>query len=242
VTRPVIGVTLGDGDRKGYHAMREDYVRSVEAAGAVPLVLPTQEPGAAEAILDRLDGLVLSGGIDVDPALYGCAPHPKLGRVDRARDEFEIALTRLALQRDLPLFAICRGQQLLNVATGGTLVQDIPSVVAGAVAHDAPGRRTRRSHAVEVAPGSRLAEILGPGPLLVNSFHHQSIDRLGLGLEVTGRSPGDGVIEAVEMKGRSFVVGVQWHPESFWNETVSFKALFEAHVEACRAASPVRVR
>jgi putative glutamine amidotransferase len=239
--RAVIGVTLGDGDRKGYHSMREDYVRSVDAAGAVPLVLPTQGPEAAEAILDRLDGLVLSGGIDVDPALYGCAPHPKLGRVDRARDEFEIALTRLALRRDLPILAICRGQQLLNVATGGTLIQDIPSVVTGAVAHDAPGRRTRRSHPGEVAPGSRLGEILGPGPLLVNSFHHQAIDRLGQGLKVTGRAP-DGVIEAVEMEERSFVVGVQWHPESFWREPVSFRALFEAHVEACRVASPVRIR
>jgi putative glutamine amidotransferase len=239
--RAVIGVTLGDGDRKGYHSMREDYVRSVEAAGAIPLVLPTQGPEAAEAILDRLDGLVLSGGIDVDPALYGCAPHPKLGRVDRARDEFEIALTRLALRRDLPVLAICRGQQLLNVATGGTLIQDIPSVVTGAVAHEAPGRRTRRSHPVEVAPGSRLGEILGPEPLLVNSFHHQAIDRLGQGLTVTGRAP-DGVIEAVEMEEQSFVVGVQWHPESFCKEPASFRALFEAHVEACRAAAPVRLR
>ncbi len=239
--RAVIGVTLGDGDRKGYHSMREDYVRSVEAAGAIPLVLPTQGPEAAEAILDRLDGLVLSGGIDVDPAAYGCAPHPKLGRVDRARDEFEIALTRLALRRDLPILAICRGQQLLNVATGGTLIQDIPSVVTGAVAHEAPGRRTRRSHPVEVAPGSRLGEILGPGPLLVNSFHHQAIDRLGQGLTVTGRAP-DGVIEAVEMEEHSFVVGVQWHPESFWKEPASFRPLFEAHVEACRAAAPVRLR
>jgi putative glutamine amidotransferase len=237
----VVGITLGDGDRKGYHSMREDYVRSVEAAGAVPLVLPTQAPGAAEAVLDRLDGLVLSGGIDVDPALYGQAPHPKLGRVDRARDEFEIALTRMALRRDMPVLAICRGQQVINVALGGTLVQDIPSVVAGAVLHDAPGRRTRRSHPVEVAEGSRLAEILGPGTVLVNSFHHQSIDRLGEGLTVTGRAP-DGVVEAVEMEERSFVLGVQWHPESFWREPAGFRALFEAHIEACRAGSPVRAR
>ena len=237
--RAVIGITLGDGDRKGYHSMREDYVRSVEASGAVPLVLPTQAPDAAEALLDRLDGLVLSGGIDVDPALYGQAPHPKLGRVDRARDEFELALTRLALRRDLPLLAICRGQQVLNVALGGTLVQDIPSLVPGAVVHEAPGRRTRRAHPVEVAQGSRLAEILGAGPVLVNSFHHQSIDRLGEGLAVTGRAP-DGVIEAVEMADHSFVLGVQWHPESFWREPAGFQALFEAHLEACRAGYPVR--
>lgn len=242
MTGPVVGITLGDADRTGYHALREAYVRSVEAAGAFALLLPAQAPAAAEAVLDRLDGLVLSGGVDVDPALYGCAPHPKLGRVDRARDEFEIALTRLALRRDMPLFAICRGQQLLNVAAGGTLVQDIPSVVAGAVNHDVAGSRTERAHAVEVAPGSRLGELMGPGPLLVNSFHHQAIDRLAPGLAVTGRSPEDGVIEAVEMKDRSFVIGVQWHPESFWSEPDSFQRLFEAHVLACRAGAPVRSR
>jgi len=238
--RPVVGITLGDGDRPGYHSMREDYVRSVERSGAVPLVLPPISPQDAEAVLDRLDGLLLSGGIDVDPALYGQPPHAKLGRVDRARDEFELALTRHALARDLPLFAICRGHQVLNVAAGGTLVQDIQSQLQGALKHDAAGRRTRRSHAVELLPGSRLREILGPGPLAVNSFHHQAIERLGEGLSVSGRSP-DGVIEAVEMRGRGFVLGVQWHPESFWSEPSSFQALFDAHAQACRAASPVRV-
>src|SRR5262249_22358210 len=133
VMRPVVGITLGDGDRPGYHSMREDYVRSVERSEAVPVVLPALRPGDAAALLDRLDGLVLSGGIDVDPALYGAPPHPKLGRVDRHRDEFELALTREALARDMPLLAICRGQQVLNVATGGSLVQDIPSELKGAV-------------------------------------------------------------------------------------------------------------
>jgi len=240
--RPVIGITLGDGDRPGYHSMREDYVRSVERAQAIPLVLPPLRPQDAEAVLERLDGLLLSGGIDVDPALYGRAPHPRLGRVDRARDEFELALTRHALRRELPLLAICRGQQVLNVAAGGTLVQDIASELAGALKHDAAGRRTRRAHAVEVAPGSRLREILGAGPLSVNSFHHQAVDRLGDGLVVSGRSPADGVVEAVEMRERAFVIGVQWHPESFWGEASSFQALFDAHAQACRAASLVRTR
>ncbi len=240
--RAVVGITLGDGDRPGYHSMRADYVRSVERSGAVPVVLPTLEPEHAEALLDRLDGLLLSGGVDVDPALYGRPRHPKLGRVDRERDEFELALTRHALRRDLPLFTICRGQQLLNVATGGTLIQDIPSGLEGAVTHATPGRRTRRSHPVEVVGGSKLREILGPGPFSVNSFHHQAIDRLGEGLTVSGRCPEDGVIESVEMKDRSFVLGVQWHPESFWKEPVSFQALFDAHAAACHASSLVRSR
>ena len=240
--RPVVGITLGDGDRPGYHSMREDYVRSVERSQAVPVVLPALRPEDAAALLDRLDGLVLSGGIDVDPALYGEAPHPKLGRVDRHRDEFELALTREALARDLPLLAICRGQQVLNVATGGSLVQDIPSELKGAVTHDAPGRRTRRSHTVEVTPGSKLGEILGEGTLSVNSFHHQAVDRLGKGLVVSARSSRDGVIEGVERPGAAFVVGVQWHPESFWNDERSFQRLFDAHVQACRTASLVRSR
>jgi putative glutamine amidotransferase len=239
--RPVVGVTLGDGDRPGYHSMREDYVRSVERSEAVPVVLPALGPEDAAALLDRLDGLVLSGGIDVDPALYGEPPHPKLGRVDRHRDEFELALTREALARDMPLLAICRGQQVLNVATGGSLVQDIPSELKGAVTHDAPGRRTRRSHTVEVTPGSRLGEILGEGTLSVNSFHHQAVDRLGKGLVVSARSSKDGVIEGVERPDAAFVVGVQWHPESFWKDR-SFQRLFDAHVQACRTASLVRSR
>jgi putative glutamine amidotransferase len=239
--RPVVGITLGDGERPGYHSMREDYVRSVERAEAVPVVLPALRPEDAAALLGRLDGLVLSGGIDVDPALYGQDPHPKLGRVDRRRDEFELALTREALARDLPLLAICRGHQVLNVATGGSLVQDIPSELKGAVTHDAPGRRTRCSHSVEVTPGSRLGEILGEGTLSVNSFHHQAIDALGKGLVVSARSQ-DGVIEGVERPGSAFVIGVQWHPESFWSEQRSFQGLFDAHVLACRAASLVRSR
>ena len=242
MTRPVVGITLGDGDRPGYHGMREDYARSVERSDAIPLVLPTQRPEDAAAVLDRLDGLLLSGGIDVDPALYGRDPHPKLGRVDRRRDDFELALTREALARDLPILAICRGHQVLNVATGGTLIQDIASELKGAVTHDAPGRRTRRAHAVDVVPASRLGEILGGGTIRVNSFHHQAIDELGEGLAVSARCPKDGLVEGVEMPGRSFVLGVQWHPESFWNEADSFHALFDAHTAACRAGSLVRSR
>jgi putative glutamine amidotransferase len=236
--RPVVGITLGDAGRRGFLAMREDYVRSVERAGAVPLVLPPLAAGDVPAVLDRLDGVLLSGGVDVDPALYGQPPHPKLGRVDRRRDDFELALAREALRRDLPVLAICRGQQVLNVATGGTLVQDIPSTLAGAMEHDAPGGRSRRSHEVEIAPGSRLREIVGRDRVAVNSFHHQSADRIGDGLAVTARCPQDCVVEGLEMPGRPFVVAVQWHPESFWQREDSFQCLFDAHAEACRV--PVR--
>jgi len=238
VTPLLVGITLGDGDEPGLHAMREDYVRSVEQAGAIPVVLPPVRPEDAPAILDRLDGIVLSGGVDVDPSLYGQAPHPKLGRVNRRRDDFELALTREALRRDVPILAICRGQQVLNVATGGTLVQDIPSTIEGAMLHGGKGPRSRRAHRAEVAAGSRLRAILGQDELSVNSIHHQSVDRPGDGLVVSARCPEDGVVEGVEMPARRFVVGVQWHPESFWNQPDSFQTLFDAHVGACRATAP----
>ncbi|HSD27414.1 MAG TPA: gamma-glutamyl-gamma-aminobutyrate hydrolase family protein [Vicinamibacteria bacterium] len=232
----MVGVTLGDGDQPGFHAVREDYVRSVDQAGAVPVVLPPVSPGVAPALLDRLDGLLLSGGVDVDPALYGQEPHPKLGRVDRRRDDFELALVREALRRDLPVLAICRGHQVLNVATGGTLVQDIPSLVQGQVSHDGPGPRWRRAHKVEVTAFSRLREILGQDTVQVNSIHHQAVDRVGDGLVVSARCPDDGVVEGLERPGSRFVVAVQWHPESFWNRADSFQRLFDAHAEACGAA------
>jgi putative glutamine amidotransferase len=242
VTPLVVGITLGDGDEPGLHAMREDYVRSVEQAGAIPVVLPPVRPEDAPAILDRLDGIVLSGGVDVDPSLYGQAPHPKLGRVNRRRDDFELALTREALRRDAPILAICRGLQVLNVATGGTLVQDIPSTIEGAMLHGGRGPRSRRAHRAEVVAGSRLRAILGQDELSVNSIHHQSVDRLGEGVVVSARCPEDSVVEGVEMPGRRFVVGVQWHPESFWNQPDSFQPLFDEHVEACRVAALAGLR
>jgi putative glutamine amidotransferase len=241
VTKPVIGVTLGDGDRPGFHSMRRDYVRSVEQAGAVPVVLPPVAPEDVPALLDRLDGVLLSGGVDVDPLLYGQAPHAKLGKVNRKRDDFELALTRAALDRDRPILAICRGHQVLNVATGGTLVQDIPSQIDGAMEHSASGPRWKRAHAVDLLGPSLLRGILGQDTLAVNSFHHQAADRIGEGLVVTARSPEDGVVEALEMPSRRFVVAVQWHPESFWDRPRSFQPLFDAHAEACRVGALVPV-
>jgi len=236
VTKPVVGLTLGDGDKPGFHAMRLDYVRSVEQAGAVPVLLPPVRAEDLPALLDRLDGVLLSGGVDVDPVLYAQVPHPRLGKVNRGRDEFELALTREALRRDLPILAICRGHQVLNVAAGGTLVQDIASLVEGAMQHDASGPRWRRSHPVELISPSRLREILGQDRVSVNSFHHQAVGRIGRGLVVTARCPDDGVVEGLEMPSRRFVVAVQWHPESFWNRPHSFQSLFDAHVDACRGA------
>jgi putative glutamine amidotransferase len=234
VTRPLIGITVADGDARGRHALRVDYVRSVEQAGGVPVALVPLAEETVPLVLSRLDGLVLSGGGDLDPAHYGAAPHATLGSVSPRRDTFELALAREALLRDLPLLAICRGQQLLNVARGGTLLRDIPSELRGATEHDSRGPRSRCLHEVQLLPDTRLRAILGRDTLAVNSFHHQAVDRLGDGMVIAARCPADGVVEAVEMPSYRFVVGVQWHPESFWQRPHCFHSLFEAHVEACR--------
>ncbi len=232
--RPLVGITTSyDDRRKAVHSLRQEYVRAVDAAGGLPVVLaPLLDAAEVPALLARLDALVLSGGGDVDPALFGQAPHPALGRVLRERDDFELALCRAALARDLPILAICRGHQVLNVATGGTLIQDIPSLVARGGDHDPRCERWERAHAVAVTPGSRLHAILGTERVDVNSFHHQAVDAVGEGLRVSARAPEDGIIEGVEMPGRRFVVGVQWHPESFWDRDPAQLALFRAVVQA----------
>ena len=234
--RPAIGVTIGYDDRRtGLLILRQDYIRSVEQGGGLPLVLAPGRPEDAPELLDRIQGLILSGGSDVDPALYGASPHPKLGKVVRERDDFELALVREALDRNRPLLAICRGHQVLNVATGGTLIQDIPSEVTGDVGHDSQRERWERAHPVQVLEGTRLRDILKRGTVSVNSFHHQAIGRLGDGLLVSARSGDDKLVEAVELEARRFVLGVQWHPESFWNREDGFQPLFTALVSASRS-------
>ena len=232
MSRPAIGITIGyDERREGIHVLRNDYVKSVEQGGGLPLILAPGKPEDAAELLDRLDGLVLSGGSDVDPALYGAAPHAKLGKVVRERDDFEIALCRAALDRDLPLLAICRGHQVLNVATGGTLIQDIPSEVTGDVDHDSRQERWERVHDVRILDGTRLRHLLRKETVAVNSFHHQAIRDLGRGLVATAWSHGDRLVEAVALPEARFVLGVQWHPESFWKQPDGFQPLFRALVE-----------
>jgi putative glutamine amidotransferase len=188
------------------------YADSVAAAGAVPVLLPPVEvdaPASVEAALDGLHGLVLTGGPDVDPARYRAARDPRTGPARTRRDGWEIALTRAALDRDMPVLAICRGVQVLNVALGGNLHQHLPD----AVGHDghSPVVGVHGRHGVRLAAGTRIGDLLGPDAT-VATYHHQAIDRLGSGLVATGWAP-DGTIEAVEIDGASWVVGVQWHPE-----------------------------
>lgn len=235
MSRPAIGVTIGyDQRRAGMFVLRQDYVRSVEKAGGLPLVLSPGRPADAPELIGRLDGLVLSGGSDVDPALYGEERHPKVTQVVRERDDFELALARETLERDLPLLAICRGHQVLNVATGGTLIQDIPFQVSRAVDHDPERERWETAHEVLVLPGTKLRALLGRDRVAVNSSHHQAVKDLGRSLVVSARSLADDVIEGIEAPDRRFALGVQWHPEGFWNQKESFHSLFEALVREAK--------
>ena len=213
-----------------------DYDAAVRRAGATPKPLSLDDPAATA--LDGVDGLLLTGGDDVDPAIYGEPPHPTYDVSEPGRDAFEIDLVRRALDADLPVLAICRGLQVLNVALGGTLIQDIPSEPAPLLQHDAEGPPTTLAHTVRVTPGSCLASLIGADDRrAVNSRHHQSVRALGQGLVATATSP-DGVIEGAEVPHARFCVGVQWHPENF--TAGEFDSLFRGFVDACRIRRPGR--
>lgn len=195
--------------------MKTTYLTALENARLVPIVTaPLRDLSAAGALMDRVDGLVLTGGSDVDPSLYGEKPHSMLGEVSSERDEWEVALIHAARARTKPVLAICRGAQILNVALGGTLYQDLPSQRPGEINHDPDLSRNTRTHAAEIAAESRLARAVGLTHIHTNSVHHQAISRVADDLRVVATAP-DGVIEGVESAADSawWCVGVQWHPE-----------------------------
>ena len=192
-------------------ALGVTYLEAVEAAGGIPVILAPLPARRLESIIDRLDGICLSGGPDLEPACYGADAHPQLGPTEPEVDLFELGLVRAARRRGMAILAICRGMQVLNVSRGGTLIQHLPDLT-DAIHHRQAERATQPTHAVAVAAESRLARIVESERIEVNSFHHQAIDTLGAGLEPVGWSD-DGVIEAVEAPGDVFTLGVQWHAE-----------------------------
>jgi putative glutamine amidotransferase len=228
--RPLIGVTTSELRASAMATTRRhgepphpemalgmSYMRTLDAAGAMPVVLPPL--GDAEAYLDRLDGVCLSGGPDLDPAAYGALErHAELGPTEPSLDAFELALLEGALERGMPVLAICRGLQALNVVCGGTLHQHVPG-------HRQTDPASEPTQEIELSPRSRLARIMGTRAIRVNSFHHQAIDRVGRGLRVVARAA-DGTIEGVE--GAGFVVGVQWHAETLPQQLRLFEALVAA--------------
>jgi putative glutamine amidotransferase len=249
--RPLIGVTtsevrspervrsIPEGEPKVKElALGLTYLRAIEAGGGLPMVIPLLAEDAVEPLLDRLDGICLSGGPDLDPQHYGADPHLELGPTEPDLDRFELSVARSADARELPILAICRGTQALNVVRGGVLHQHLPEL-GEEVPHRQQAPGTQTSHPVRIVRGSRLAAALGyergvevADELDVNSFHHQAIDRLGEGLEVTASAP-DGTVEAVEDPSRDFLIGVQWHAETLVHRSYE-ASLFRHFVAACK--------
>jgi len=241
--RPIIGVTTQTQDAIPNELPRcwimgQRYVEVLTSFGAVPWLVPLlpDDEATLRAIYERLDGVFLPGGADVDPASYGDEKHAACGRTDPARDRTEVALARWAAEDGKPVLAVCRGEQILNVAAGGTLYQDLAAHRDGSIKHDyfpVDGKYTREflSHPVRVAAGTRLGELLEDDVIEVNSMHHQGIKTLAPGLVASAVAP-DGVIEAVEPENGQFMIGVQWHPESLVDSDPRMHRLFTAFTAA----------
>jgi putative glutamine amidotransferase len=225
--------------------MNRRYFDALAATGAVPVQVPlfVEERATLRSIFERLDGLFLAGGIDMDPATYGEPLHPLTGRLDPARDAVELELARWALAEGVPVFGVCRGMQVLNVARGGALVQDTTALFPGAIKHDyyptAGYARDHLAHEVRIEPDSRLGRAFGVERALVNSMHHQGVLRLGAGLLATAWAP-DGLIEAIECRASAFAVGVQWHPEMLIDRDAATRRLFEAFTAEAAAYAEQR--
>lgn len=214
---------------------KDDYLASLEHAGATPrVVAPDVDP--VDEVVATCDGVLLTGGADVDPAHYGDEDRHHTIDLAPERDVYELALARAAMTYDLPLLAICRGVQLLNVAAGGTLFQDLPSHAPSSINHRMKESETQMAHTVTIAPGSRLESLVTVSDtrgLDVNSRHHQAIRTVAPGFTVSATAP-DGIVEGIERAGARFCIGVQWHPENFW-KTGEFHTLFRGFVEAAGA-------
>lgn len=236
--RPLIGITTRLDLAANTFYLRRYYAEAVAAAGGVPVYLPLiPDKEYLTAVSEPLDGLLLSGSdSDLDPSRYGEEPHPRLGSVVMERDETDLALLAISEEERLPVFAICFGAQSLNVARGGSLVQDIEAQLVGALKHEQGAPATRPSHQINIEPDSMLAELAGGDMARVNSSHHQAIKNVGRHLRAIARA-NDGVIEAViDTRPDRFVLGVQWHPELGWEKDRFSQAIFARFIEAAQSS------
>ena len=238
--KPIIGVTCSEGDEKTTIFLRKNYLQSILDAGGIPVIIPYNgTQGDYAQLAEELDGFLFSGGMDVQPFLFGEETLAQCGAATPDRDELEMLLYKEVMARKKPVLGICRGIQMMNIAQGGTIYQDIPAYFKGTLedgtklshSQASPGRVA--SHTVEVAPGSLLEELVGADSIRVNSFHHQAVKDAAPGTVVTGRSK-DGLIEALEIPEHGFWLAVQWHPEYMTRDTDTAAALFRGLVEAAK--------
>lgn len=230
MTFPIIGITTRARNPKRRFCVGVSYVDAVRRADGIPLLIPPEEE-RLEALVDRVDGLVLTGGGDIDPARYGGAPRESVYEVNAARDESEIAVVKAALKREIPIFGICRGAQVINVTLGGTLIEHLPEPEDG-MGHRRGVKSVR--HPVSAVPDSHLASLMGASDVTPASNHHQAVRDVAPGLKVVARAP-DGVIEGLEMPGYPFLIAVQWHPEVSAADDPTQQRLFDRFVEAAAA-------
>lgn len=243
--RPIVGIptqtlqTLGgiSPDIPASWVMSQRYVQTLTNAGAIPWLIPLVDDETLRGVYDALDAVFLPGGADIDPMSYGKGPHPLCDKTDKERDRVELALAKWAMQDGKPVLGVCRGLQLINLAAGGTLYQDLADQLPGSIKHDyfpfggQTYTRDYLAHEVNVAPRSRLAALYGEGPLRVNSMHHQGIEKLGDGLVPTATAP-DGLIEGIEGANGAYLVGVQWHPEALTDNDAESRKLFTEFIAA----------
>lgn len=228
--KPIIGLTMYDFDKK--LDINNAYLTSIELAGGIPICIPNATEENVEAVLNLVDGLVLIGGADIDPLLFNEEPHRHIGSVVRKRDDSDLLLMKAAYKRQMPVLGICRGQQIMNVAFGGTIIQDIPSQVENTILHKQPSKRGELAHTVAVKT-PKFKEIFTEETFRVNTFHHQSVGKLGEGLLVSAVAK-DGIIEGIEHESHPYCVAVQWHPEELApNGDVYAQRLFKSFIEAC---------
>ncbi|WP_042458818.1 gamma-glutamyl-gamma-aminobutyrate hydrolase family protein [Neobacillus dielmonensis] len=242
--KPVIGITGAYVNHNFFMEgiyVHQDYHKAVAANGGVPIILPYITPELALETLSLCDGIILSGGEDVDPQFFQEDPHPQLGQVILERDLVEIAIAKYAIEHHIPLLAICRGIQVLNVALGGSLIQDIPSQVKDCIQHTQKVKRSQETHWVTISKDSLLFQLFGSERIRVNSIHHQAIGHVASDLRVVAQSS-DGIVEAVEsIHPTTFTVGVQWHPESMASHSPAMNKLFDEFIKSSKERTVSRV-
>lgn len=239
--RPSIGITCAFSETEQGYWLRRQYVEAVTHAGGLPLILPATAEAPIEAIAERIDGLLLSGGGDIDPVWFGEEPHVACGRIDPVADAFEISLCRLFLTQERPILGICRGAQVLNVAAGGDIYQDVVEQTGSKLQHAQKAPDCHPTHSVTLHEESLLARILGETTIRVNSFHHQGVRRVAPHFRAVAHA-GDGVVEAIEKPGVPVTLGIQWHPERTYGDNPSERALFKEFVSVCSEVNRTKTR